>query len=229
MTEHITFERWLYRLGAWAAITGSLMGLVGNLLHPATPIGNPEGVALAISQSKLWVYDHLAIVLGIILMLGGLVALYHSLSEGVAGALARFGYVTAIAGITVGVILVTLDGVAAKQLADRWAVAAEDEKAVALGLVIAEETLNFALASLFNILFAGVTFILYGLAVALSHVYPRWLGWIAVVAGLGSIVAGTIQAFAGEPTPASRMLTIVMPTIITLWLFVIGIFLARKG
>jgi hypothetical protein len=31
---------------------------------------------------------------------------------------------------------------------------------------VTEQTINFALAALFNILFAGVTFILYGLAVA---------------------------------------------------------------
>ena len=37
---------------------------------------------------------------------------------------------------------------------------------VPLRLVLAEETFNFALAALFNILFAGVTFILYGLAIA---------------------------------------------------------------
>ena len=34
-----------------------------------------------------------------------------------------------------------------------------------------EQTINFALAALFNILFAGVTFILY----AWSRTYPRWL------------------------------------------------------
>jgi hypothetical protein len=49
--------------------------------------------------------------------------------------------------------------------------------------VLVEETINFALAALFNILFAGVTFILYGLAVAWSRTYPRWLGWIVVLAG----------------------------------------------
>jgi hypothetical protein len=38
-------------------------------------------------------------------------------------------------------------------------------------VVVAEESINFALASLFNILFAGVTFILLGLAVAWSGEY----------------------------------------------------------
>jgi hypothetical protein len=57
------------------------------------------------------------------------------------------------------------------------------DRSIALGLVHANETINFARASLFNLVFAGVTFILFGLAVALSDVYPRWLGWVVLVAG----------------------------------------------
>jgi hypothetical protein len=87
-------------------------------------------------------------------------------------------------------------------------------------------TLNFALASLFNILFAGVAFMLFGCAVAASDGYPRWLGLLVVLGGLESIGAGLIQA---EPLLASRVLTIIGPTVITLWLFAMGILLVRKG
>ncbi len=100
---------------------------------------------------------------------------------------------------------------------------------MALRAVLANETINFALASLFNLIFAAATFILFGLAVALGDAYPRWLGWVAVLAGLGSIGAGLIQALTGQPTDASRILTIIGPTVITLWLLVIGVLLARKG
>lgn len=63
---------------------------------------------------------HLVIVVGLILMLGALVALSRSIEGGVAGALARLGSVAAVAGVTVGVVLVMVDGVAAKHLADAW-------------------------------------------------------------------------------------------------------------
>ena len=46
------------------------------------------------------------------------------------------------------------------------------EKATALGLVHVNENMNFALASLFNFIFAAARFILFGLAVALSRAYP---------------------------------------------------------
>ena len=80
-----------------------------------------------------------------------------------------------------------LGGLAAKGIAEAWTTAPPADQAAALQLVVTEQTINFALAALFNILFAGVTFILYGLAVAWSRTYPRWLGWIVVVAGAGSI------------------------------------------
>jgi hypothetical protein len=54
-------------------------------------------------------------------------------------------------GATVGVITLILDGVAAKQLADQWAAAPEPAKPTALALVSANETINFALAGLFNL------------------------------------------------------------------------------
>ena len=229
MTEPIASDRWILRIGSIAAIVGSLAGLVGNLIHPATPIRDQQGIARVIADSSSWTPIHLVIVAGIMLMLGALVALDHSIRGGVAGALARFGLAAGVAGITVGLILVILDGVAAKQLAEEWAKAPADEQATALRVVLANETINFALASLFNILFAGVTFILFGLAVALSDVYPRWLGWVVVGAGVGSIGAGLVQAFARVPTTASFVLTIIGPTVITLWLFVMGMLLARKA
>ena len=229
MTDPADSQRWILRLGGVAAIVGSLAGMIGNLVHPATPLDDPPGVARAIADSDAWTAIHLVIIAGIVLMLGGLLADYRSIPDGLAGALARFGWAAAIAGIAVGTILVILDGVTAKQLADDWAAAPPDERAAALRVVLANETANLALASLFNILFAGVTFILYGLAVALSDAYPRWLGWVAVAAGVGSIGAGLVQALAGEPTNASRVLTIIGPTVITLWLLVVGVLLVRKA
>jgi hypothetical protein len=216
-------------IGGWCAVAGSLLAGVGNLVHPVTPMNDPVGVARVIADSGGWVPVHLAIVVGILLMLGGLVALDESIRGGIAGTLARFGLWAGVVGVTIGLVLVILDGVAARQLAQEWAAAPPGDQAVALGLVHVNETLNFALASLFNLVFAGATFILFGLAVALSDAHPRWLGWVVLVAGVASIGAGLVQAFTGEPTDASRGLTIFGPTVITLWLMIVGFVLVRMG
>ncbi len=230
MTTHTRREEGVsFRIGAVAGIVGALLAMVGNLLHPATPIGDPQGVARTIAQSETWVPVHLVIVVGLILMLGGLVALSRSIEGGGAGALAQLGSVAAVAGITVGVVLVIIDGVAAKHLADAWEAAPPEEAAAALRVVLAEEAINFAVASLFNILFAGVTFILLGLAVAWSGEYPRWLGWVVVVAGVGSVPVGLVQAYTGESIGFTRIATIIFPTIITLWVVVMSVLLLRKA
>jgi hypothetical protein len=229
MSEQITFDRWLFRIGGVAAILGSLFAGVGNILHPITPRDDPEGVAQVIAQSEHWTLIHLIIILGTLLMLAGLIAIRHSIEGGLPEALALLGVYAATIGVTLGLITVILDGVGAKQLADQWAVAPESEKPIALAVVSANETINFAIAGLFNMSFAGVPFILIGLAVALSHAYPRWLGWIAAIAGVGSIGAGLVQAFTGEPTVASLILTIIGPTVISLWLLVMGVLLLRKA
>jgi hypothetical protein len=84
MTEPIASDRWILRIGSMAAIVGSLAGLVGNLIHPATPIGDPQGIARVIADSSAWTPIHLVIVAGIMLMLGALVALDHSIRGGAA-------------------------------------------------------------------------------------------------------------------------------------------------
>src|SRR5215203_5128361 len=230
MTTKPSLEKWsIFRIGAVAGIVGSLLAMVGNLLHPATPTGNPEGVARTIAQSANWVLVHLVIVVGLILMLGALIALSRSIEGGLAGALAQLGSVAAVAGVTVGVVLVIVDGVAAKHLADAWEAAPPDQAAAALRVVVAEEAINFALASLFNILFAGVTFIVLGLAVASSGEYPGWLGWMVVIAGVGSVLVGLVQAYMGESIGFTRIATIIFPTIITLWVVVMSVLLLRKA
>ena len=227
MSAQNMFERSIFRIGGAAAIIGSLCAGVGNLLHPVTPRHDPEGVAQVIAQSEYWTLIHLVIALGTLLMLAGLVAIRHSIQGGLPEALARLGAYAGTVGVTIGLITVILDGVAAKQLADQWAIAPESEKQVALAMVTVNETMNFAIAGLFNMSFAGVPFILLGLAVAFSDVFPRWLGWTAAIAGVGSIGAGLIQAFTGEPTMTSLILTIIGPTVISLWLLVMGILLVR--
>jgi hypothetical protein len=42
MATPTTTTRWILRVGSYAGIAGALLGLVGDLLHPSNPIGDPE-------------------------------------------------------------------------------------------------------------------------------------------------------------------------------------------
>lgn len=74
-TAQSEYDWWLYRVGGGMGIAGALLGLVGNLLHPATTTGDIEGTARVIAESDGWVAIHFTIVIGLILMLGGLAAI----------------------------------------------------------------------------------------------------------------------------------------------------------
>ena len=231
MAQPVSAQQWVLRIGSAAGIAGALLGMVGNLAHPATPAASQdaEGLARTIADSGSWVPDHLVILLGLLLMLGGLVAIARSIRRGLPGALAWLGSIAAVAGATVGLLLLSIDGVAAKHLAQAAATAPSGEQAAALHALLAEEAINFALGTLFYILFAGVTFVLLGLAVAWSRVYPPWLGWMAVVAGAGSVVVGLVQGQVGETNAVTRIPSIIFPTVITLWLAWMGVLLLRKA
>jgi hypothetical protein len=231
VAQPISAQGWVLRIGSVAGIAGALLGMVGNLAHPATPAASQdaEGLAQTIADSGSWVPDHLLILLGLIGMLGGLIAIARSIRGGLPGALAQLGSIAAVAGATVGLLLLSIDGVAAKHLAQAWTTAPPTEQAAALHALLAEEAINFALGTLFYILFAGVTFVLLGLAVAWSRVYSSWLGWLAVVAGAGSVVVGLVQAQVGETNAVTRIPSIIFPTVITLWLAWMGVLLLRKA
>ena len=223
-------NHWLLRMGSGGALLGAVLAGVGNLLHPITPRDDPPGVAQVIAGSDSWTLIHLVIVIGIILMPAGLLAVRHSIpADPFTDALTRLGMYAVTIGATVGVITLILDGVAAKQLADQWAAAPASAKPAALGLVSANETVNFAMGGLFNLSFAGVPYLLFGRAVARAGGYPRWLGWVAFSAGIGSVLAGLIQALTGKPTTVSLILTIIGPTVVTLWTLVIGVLLWRRS
>jgi hypothetical protein len=197
-----------------SAVAGALLGLAGNLVHPVTAGPNdPEATARVVAGSRIWILVHLALLFAFVLMLSGLVAVHDSIRGGPPGALARFGLTSAVVGTAVGVVLISLDGFAAKHLAESWLSLPTADRATAIGAFRAEDSINFALLSPLNLLFAGFTFVLFGLAAALSGAYPRWLGWTAAVGGAGGAVSGVIQAYMGEPIAITRALGIAAPTV----------------
>lgn len=228
--QELAERRWLSRLGGGAAMLGSGLGLVGNLMHPGTPgPGDPDGTARVVAESAIWVPLHLVLSISFLLMLFGLIALAQSLGGGLAGALARLGVAAGIVGTAVGLLILTTDGFASKHLAEAWFVASPDLQAGALGSFRTEEAISFALLSPLNLVFGGLTFVLFGLAGATSRAYPRWLGWTVTVGGLGCAGSGISQASMGQTTPFSDFIGLAAPSIITAWLFVMGLLLFRRS
>jgi hypothetical protein len=74
----------------------------------------------------------------------------------------------------------------------------------------------------------GITVVLYGASIVMSTVFPKWLGWVAVVAGLGTVADGVVKAYTGFSLLA---LEIGMPSnlLVIVWLLVIGSLMWRRS
>ncbi|MCH8338017.1 MAG: hypothetical protein IH858_04095 [Chloroflexi bacterium] len=97
-------------------------------------------------------------------------------------------------------------------------------------LAIAEmmEEIDIGLFSTFIIVFFGVTLLLYGLGVAFSDNYPRWLGWVAVVLATASLITGFVQAYTGLSVLVTSMLFSSFSSFLTLWLLTMGVLMWRR-
>ena len=98
---------------------------------------------------------------------------------------------------------------------------------VAFQAAFAVRQIEIGVASLVSLVF-GITVVLYGLAVALSHTYPKWLGWLAVISGVAVSLAGITTAYTGFSRLA---MNINMPasSVLLVWLIIVGVLMWRRA
>ena len=113
-----------------------------------------------------------------------------------------------------------------KELADVWAAAAAKE----VPFAVAEATvlISFDIGSWGNLAFYGVAPILYGLAIALTGIYSKWLGWVAVAGGVGGVLIQTVQFSQGVSQFTSSVYVVAF-LVVNLWLLVMGVLMWRKA
>ena len=219
----------MMRIGAASGILGAIVFAVGNMLHPRSD--DIEVYAEQIKEvaaSDFWITDHLMFFVGAILISVFLIALHRTMLDGLAGALSRLAYFGTVASTAVITVLVGLDGLASKAIHDAWAAAPDSEKATALRVAEAMEEVDVGVFSAWIILFFGATFIAYGLAVAMSDNFPKWLGWAAAVLGVISLVVGFYQAYDGLSVFITNQAFAGTATLLTVWVLVMAILMARK-
>lgn len=223
-------EQSLSRIGAISAIVGAIFALVVNLLHPrSASLQDPEAFLRMIAQSTIWIGDHVGIVFAVLMITGGLVAIAHSIADERGAGWAHLGEVGALVSAGVLCVLMATDGITIKALATAWANAPAAEKAGMFRVGHALALINFAIFSVWTVVFFGVTIFLYGLAILRSAAYPKWLGWVAVLASIGSALIGLNLAYRGPSTLVANVLFPIFSIIITLWVLAMGILLWRKA
>ena len=219
----------LIRIGAMCGIIGAILFMVANIVHPRSPnIQITVNQIETVAQSNIWVTNHLLLLLGGVLLLPALIAIQRSIPTGPGATWAYLGSVLAVVSTSLWVVLMALDGITSKVVHAAWASAPEAEKAIALRVAEAMEEIDVGLFSVYIIVFFGLTFSLFGLAVAKSDSFPQWLGWVAVVLGLASFVDGTVQAYTGLSVLVTNVLFASFSSLLTVWILIMGVLMWRK-
>jgi hypothetical protein len=213
----------LLRIGAVLGVTGVLLQIVMDQMHPAHADPNDSQAAFTeYSHYGLWTLVHIGQFLGTLFLVLALLALARTLSRqrGVAGALAVIGAVTAIMLGTVFAVQMAVDGVALRSAIHTWTKAAPgSEKTSAFQVADGLRGLEKGLSGFFH-LNNGLTLITLGLSIALGNLFARWLGAIAVLSGLAFLIGGIVTARAGFSDDAGLVLT---PALLLLAVFIVGI------
>jgi hypothetical protein len=217
------------RIGAVALPIGIVVIAISEIFHPARedPMDFPA-VFEEYARSDVWTTVHLGEYFGFLLLLGGLVALYYSVSTrpGAGAGLAPFGLAAAVTAAASFTVLQAVDGIALGYAVDAWASAPAAQKPAAFAAAEAIRWTEIGMNSLSYFL-AGLTLFLFGLAIALGRVYPRWVGLVAAISGAAFMYNG-IGVVAYEGFVPSTIKTVGL-LLLAVWAFVMAAFMWRDG
>jgi hypothetical protein len=227
-------DRTLLRIGSVMAIAGALLAVASLILHPRVgelnygKFGYEEEFLQNIADHQEWVTVHLAVLFAALFMAGALFAIQRSITTEPAAAWAQLGFLSALLGTGIIVANIAVDGLALKVVADAWADAPSDERITFFRIGNSMVEIALALFSVWLIVFWGLTFMLYGLAVAVSTAYPKWLGWIAATAGSAGLVIGLFHSFDGPSILVSNVLFSIVAVVLIVWMVLMAAVMWRK-
>jgi hypothetical protein len=209
------------RMGATCAITGSVLLFLGTYLHPQGADPNQAVAAFTeYAADRLWVASHLTQLAGVTLMVAALLLLAQQLEAGSGTGWARIAAGGAIASLAVATTLQAVDGIALKVMVDVWAAAPAAQKEGAFHAAFAVRQVEIGLASMLS-LSVGLTATVYGVALLVDHTYPKWVGGLALMGGVPTMVAGVVIAYTGF---SGLAMAINMPanSLLLVWMLILG-------
>jgi hypothetical protein len=217
------------RIGAVALPIAVVLIAISEIFHPSRedPMDFPA-VFKEYAQSDVWTTVHLAEYFGFLFLLGGLVALYYSVSArpGVGAGLAPFGFAAAVATAASFTVLQAVDGVTLRYAIDNWVSAPASEKSAAFAAAEVARWTEIGMNG-FSYFLAGLTLLLFGLAIALGGAYPRWAGLIAIVSGAAFMYDGVgVVAYEGFVPDVVKLVGLLL---LAVWAFVMAALMWRNA
>lgn len=227
-TEATVNDRQALKFGGVLAVVGGLGYLGTLLLHGDLPDQTTELALEYIAGRPEWRVLKLSLITFALCWIGAFVALVRSLPGGISGVAGRWAVASAIIGVSIVVVEYAIIGHALKGVADAWQVASGQDAAMHLRMAEILLTITGGLFHSFVAWMLGLPYVLLGLAVALGRGYPRWMGWVAVVAGAGALLAGTTRFVGIHLVPYPLLYGgFILP--LTLWLAAMGVLMWRRA
>lgn len=210
-----------------SATLGAGLLLVGTYLHPMNADPNVPPAAFAeYAADSHWIASHLLQLFGVVFMVAALVLLSRRLEDGAAAEWTSVVRIGAVASLAMAGALQAVDGVALKTMVDSWAAAVGSEKPALFHAAFAVRQIEVGLASMSSILF-GLTVSVYGIALLIDDRFPRWLGTLALVGGVPTVVAGIVIAYTSF-SDLAMLINMTSSLVLMLWIVALGVEVRKR-
>jgi hypothetical protein len=173
------------------------------LFHPGGDEDVHEVIFAKYAASASWKWVHFAQFVGVLVALGGLIVL-HQVLRSRAPRLSAFAAGLTVATAAVWAVLQAVDGITLKQAVDAWVAAEGPDKAVRFTEAETVRWTEWGAQSYFRLLL-GAALLLSGAAILATRVLAGWVGWIAVLAGILSVVVGVDVGYSGLDSGLQRI------------------------
>ena len=223
----------LQRISSAGFIIEAILMLIGGSLmpHASTPTRNLQEMLRPLGEQLLNAQlSVLLLIVSIWAAMIGVAGVYRSITASggatSGAAWARLGFYFMLVGTVIYTVALTLDASTAGAVAN-WLAAPAADKEAAYGLVAAVNAVGRGLYPVAIIAY-WVPFAFLGIAMLVSAVYPRSLGWAGVTLGSAGITLGIVQSFTARTTTLTFTF-MVLSLLTELWGLVVGIWVARKA
>lgn len=210
-----------FYIGAIAAIIGALSYLILGFAHGDMPSDPTEALQHVMHHSN-WQFIHISTIVAVLLWLIAFKSISYSLQDHpIAWYFGKIAFIAMAVGVTIFSIDYAIDGHAFPSLAKAYTNANPTDKTMIYQSFYALFSALGATFPLYISFMLGLPYLLAGIATIFSKQYPVWLGWIAVICGLGNFVAG-ISMFLDHPIIPEDMVFGVFGLLLHLWLTIMG-------
>ena len=208
-------QRRLLRLGGGLLAAGFvLFAFITQLFHPHEDENNHPVIFEKYDHTDAWVIVHIGQFVAVLIALAGFVALHRLLeSRGKDVILARLALGATIATAAVWAVLQAVDGTALKEATEAWAHASGAEKTARFADAEIVRWTEWGLQSYFRLLL-GITFVLFGTALARAQLIGRVTAATGILAGLLYMTIGIAVGHTGLDKPGGPIIQLLMLTFV---------------